>query len=63
MLMKTNSIASTSQKLINNYLKKNPNIKEALTIFNISMESYTNAVNSFTNKKIIISTKTTNTNG
>lgn len=47
------------------YLKKNPSIKRALKIFNMSQEVYENAIKALSNQKVTISTKTTilNNNG
>lgn len=56
-----------SQKPLNNridqYLKANPQIKEALNVFSISLEQYQKALESLSTQRTVTNFKDTNSNG
>lgn len=48
---------------INKFLKNNPNLKQALDIFNMSTDTYSKMLSDLNEKQISINSETTNTNG
>jgi hypothetical protein len=64
--MKNTKKKITTNTIVKDFLKKNPEIRRTLEMFNMSEEIYQKAIESLSTKKLTISTKTTtapNNNG
>lgn len=50
-------------KLVESLLKKNPHIKEAMRVFDMSFKEYRKAIKALSKKSVVINSKTTSSYG